>query len=241
MTPIYDLDGVTVFHADALDLYDMWNRTAGELLVVDPPWDRTDLVEAAAEAAASYPSALVFTDGRRMGQSVEMFGPPDWLFTWDTRNTWSVSTSHPVQQTKHCLYYGSSYDRDGELWGDPPEAKNHPTTKATPLDGRRLTDLWSESIRWLHNPTAGRAAGGRGNDRHQGPAQHAKPEGWIRCLIGNTTDPDDVVVDPFAGTGTVARACLDTGRRNISIEVDADLAAGIVDRLGQRVLPLALN
>lgn len=236
---IHQDDLIEVYHGDARDFPEIW-ADGGSTLIVDPPWHDLELIELAARHSAGFDTVLVFTDGRRFGQAVSLFGPPTWVFTWDTQNTWSVSASAPVQQTKHCLMFGDRYDRDAQLWGESPPERNHPTTKQVPLDGRRLTDLWSESIRWLHNPTAGRPAGGRGNDRHKAQSQHAKPLGWITSLIGNTTRPGELVFDPFAGTGTTARACANIGRRCISIEVEGDMALSIVDRLGPQVLPLGL-
>ncbi len=224
-------DLAEVYQGDATQDVELWAGAGGDLLVVDPPWDDAALLDVFAAARGRFESLLVFTDGRRMGETFERFGAPRWVFTWDTMNTWSVSTSAPVQQTKHCLLYGTSYDRDRELWGDAPPRRNHPTTKQEPLDGRRLTDLWSESLRWLHNPTAGRHAGGQGADRHKGKSQHAKPVGWVRCLIGNVTEPGDLVIDPCAGTGTTAAAASSIGRRSLSVEIEPHAVAGIVARL----------
>jgi len=43
----------------------------------------------------------------------------------------------------------------------------------------------------------------------------------MRRLICDYTDPGDLVVDPFAGSGTTALACALEGRRCITCEMDA--------------------
>ncbi len=134
--------------------------------------------------------------------------------------------------------YSDQYKRDNELWGDAPPDRINPTTKQTALAGRRLTDLWSESIRWLHNPTAGRTSGGRGADRHKAQGQHVKPVGWLRCLIGNTTPAGGMVVDPFMGSGTTLRAAKDLGLRAIGIEIDEESCEIAARRCAQEVLAL---
>lgn len=245
MTPYYDHDGIEIYHGDCRevlnDLYPMgtgWG--AGECVIVDPPWDDTDLTRFAAETIGEFESLLTFTDGRRFRDPVTLFGPPDWVFTWDTMNTWSVGASQPVQQTKHALWYGHQYTRDAELWGDAPPERNHPTTTQVPLEGRRLTDLWRESLRWLHNPTAG--SSGLGNGRFGGerdghPAlRHAKPVGWLRCLIGNTSAGP--IIDPFMGSGSALRAAKDLRRLAIGIDTDERCCEFAVNSLAQEVLTL---
>lgn len=49
--------------------------------------------------------------------------------------------------------------------------------------------------------------------------------------IRATTDTSDLVLDPFAGSGTTGVACINTGRRFIGIEKDAGYFAIAQDRL----------
>lgn len=47
-----------------------------------------------------------------------------------------------------------------------------------------------------------------------------KPLDFITKLVENSSAPDDVVFDPFMGSGTTGVACANTGRRFIGIEKD---------------------
>lgn len=47
-----------------------------------------------------------------------------------------------------------------------------------------------------------------------------KPVELMKILIENSTQPNDIVVDPFVGVGAVARACKETNRRFICCELD---------------------
>lgn len=47
-----------------------------------------------------------------------------------------------------------------------------------------------------------------------------KPIELMAWLIERFTDPGDIVLDPFCGSGTTGVACVRTGRRFIGIEID---------------------
>lgn len=49
---------------------------------------------------------------------------------------------------------------------------------------------------------------------------HEKPTELLAGLITHSTAPGELVVDPFGGSGSLARACRETGRSGISIELD---------------------
>jgi site-specific DNA-methyltransferase (adenine-specific) len=62
-----------------------------------------------------------------------------------------------------------------------------------------------------------------------------QPLAQAAALIDFLTDPQDLVIDPFVGGGTVLRAAKDLGRRAIGIEVDEATCATAVRRLAQEV------
>ena len=49
-----------------------------------------------------------------------------------------------------------------------------------------------------------------------------KPVKLLEYLIGLFTDPDDVVIDPCFGSGSTARACLETGRNFYGFEINKE-------------------
>jgi hypothetical protein len=243
MTPYYQDETVAIYHGDCReiipDVFPEPGWGGGECVIIDPPWDQVELLRWVISSVSSdYESLLVFTDARRMRDPITLFGAPDWLFTWDTMNTWSRSAAQPVQQSKHALFYGKQYDRDAVLWGDAPPLRNHPTTKQTPLDGRRLTDVYRESIRWLHNETAGDAQKGseRFSTNRDHPMKHAKPIGWMRCLIGNTSLGP--VVDPFCGSGSSLVAAKSIGRIAVGVDIDERCCEVAATRCSQGILNL---
>ena len=71
-----------------------------------------------------------------------------------------------------------------------------------------------------------------GIDGHPCPYPIALP---TRC-ISAVTDIGDIVLDPFAGSGTTLRAAKDLGRKAIGIEIDERYCEIAAKRLGQEVL-----
>lgn len=59
-----------------------------------------------------------------------------------------------------------------------------------------------------------------------------KPIGLLRWLLELSVAPGGLVLDPFAGTGTLGKACELTGRSSVLIERDPEYLAAIKDRLG---------
>jgi len=58
----------------------------------------------------------------------------------------------------------------------------------------------------------------------------------IKELINYLSIEDDIVLDPFLGSGTTARACKDLGRKCIGIEISKEYCDIAIKRLGQEVL-----
>lgn len=73
------------------------------------------------------------------------------------------------------------------------------------------------------------------------PHPTTKPLPLMLELVELFTDADDVVLDPFAGSGTTGVACLRLGRRFIGIEKDAKYAAVARERLEAETQGLTLR
>jgi site-specific DNA-methyltransferase (adenine-specific) len=75
--------------------------------------------------------------------------------------------------------------------------------------GTLVSDLWTDIHRIRHSSR---------RDNH--PCQ--LPEPLLERLILMTTDENDVVLDPFAGTGTTSVAAEKLGRKHIGIDIDKE-------------------
>ena len=59
-----------------------------------------------------------------------------------------------------------------------------------------------------------------------------KPVELMKILIENSTKPNDIIFEPFAGIGAVPRACLETDRKFIACELDetyANISVGFIN------------
>lgn len=68
-----------------------------------------------------------------------------------------------------------------------------------------------------------------------------KPVSLMLELVELFTDPDEIILDPFAGSGTTGVACLRLGRRFIGVEKDAKYAAVARERLAAESQGLSLR
>ncbi len=60
-----------------------------------------------------------------------------------------------------------------------------------------------------------------------------KPQKLCNYLVAGLSDPDDIVIDAYSGTGTFAVSCALFGRHSISLETNKDAFETIVARLSQ--------
>jgi DNA modification methylase len=66
-------------------------------------------------------------------------------------------------------------------------------------------------------------------NRQNHPTQ--KPEGIIERMVLASSDAGDLVIDPFAGSGTTARVCQQLNRSSLNIEINTDYIELIKTRL----------
>ena len=66
-------------------------------------------------------------------------------------------------------------------------------------------------------------------NRTKHPTQ--KPEGLIERIVLASSNENDIVVDPFAGSGTTLRVCQQLDRRSIGIELSSEYVSLIESRL----------
>lgn len=92
-------------------------------------------------------------------------------------------------------------------------------------NGRYRTNVWSY---------AGANSFGRGRDQDLADHPTIKPVGLVKDAILDCSRRGDIVLDPFAGSGTTLLAAHRTGRRGYGIEIDPIYCDVIIRRLRER-------
>ena len=81
--------------------------------------------------------------------------------------------------------------------------------------------IWSNvgnAARLLHHRWMGAMKASENGDKRVHPTQ--KPVKLMEQIISHWTNPGDIILDPFMGSGTTGVACVNTGRDFIGIELD---------------------
>lgn len=87
---------------------------------------------------------------------------------------------------------------------------------------RNINNMGSKTVISIPNPR---------NKKHP----TLKPVELMKILIENSTDAGDVVLDPFMGGGTTAKACHELGRLYIGTEIDPQYYKLCLDTLREEV------
>ena len=128
----------------------------------------------------------------------------------------ALPTFNP-QKTHSTPYHSKGSRRKSEIYGPRGDSLN-PETQS--LDGSRYpTDV----LRYRR-------------ERHA-PHPTQKPLALVENLILQYSNPGDLILDPFAGSGTTALAARNTARRCIAIERDPSIHATALRRLATTHTP----
>lgn len=139
------------------------------------------------------------------------------------RHTFSPRNEKFLWYVKDAAAYTFNLDavRDPDV--KYPNQKKNGKIKVNPL-GKNPGDVWS-----IPKVTSG--AGRASKERRPHPAQY--PEAVIERIILASSNPGDIVLDPFLGSGTTAAVARRLGRKCIGVELRSDYVQVATVRLQQ--------
>lgn len=227
MTLYYADDLVTIYHGDARDV--LPSLTA-DVLITDPPYG----VNLGKHSAA--------TDYRRHNALVKGgYGVYD-----DTPENFDAIVVPIIESALAMTRRGIVFSAGHMLWRLPPAAA---------VGGVYLPAATGRTT-WGYNSLSLCALYGTAPDLNKGAKpigirstssgdgkRHpcAKPVEWMRWLVGLGSRADEVVLDPFSGSGSTLVAAKDMGRRSIGIEIEESYCEEAATWCSQEVLGLAVE
>ena len=226
MSVYYQDESVTLYHGDCREVLAGMADESVAAVLTDPPYTERTHSKARTPERAGVTSFESITDsGLREILSSSARVSRGWVVaTLDYRHAVEFDVNPP--EGLRVLRLG--------VW-----VKTNPTPQLT---GDRPAQGW-ESIAYMHrSDRRSKWSGGGTHGNYVAPIP--PPEGhptakplplvsqWVRWF----TEPGDVVLDPFAGSGTTLRAAVNEGRRAIGVEIDERYCELIAARLSQGVL-----
>lgn len=218
MTPYYEDEHVTIYHGDCREV--LPSIGAVDLVLTDPPYGKGENTAYNSRGRQSH------NDYPPVHGDDEPFDPKHLL-------------RFPRLVLFGANYYASRlpdsgswivWDRLDGLWSSSREQGFNDTTDAE----LAWTNLGGVVRMYRHRWTGYQRGSETGAALH--PTQ--KPVGLMRWIVGRWTDVGDLVLDPYMGSGPIAQACKETGRRYVGIEIEERYCEVAAQRLSQGVLDL---
>lgn len=247
MTPYYEDEAVTLYCGDCLDILPQIG--AVDHVITDPPYARDVYLRAASCTATD--KGYSDYELKRRGQSLAKLGAGDigaidemllpvalefgrlarrWVLVYsDAETTWRWRNALEGAGLRY-VRTGAWVKPDAmpQMSGDRPGVGFEPCTIAHAKGAMRWNGGGHLAL-WTHGTSKGAV-----RPDHPCP----KPEPLLAEQIQQFTDADDLIIDPFAGSGTTGVAAKRLGRRCILIEREEKYCAIAAQRLSQGALAL---
>lgn len=215
---------------DALDLLNSLEAGSVAAVVTDPPYG---IAYHSNHHKDKNPHAPIANDWNfqigaflRAADRVLRVGGAMYLFTrFDVYPLWAREMP-PGLALKNVIVWDKGNHSSGDLTGNfgfRHELIMFVTKGRHALRGKRWPNIW--------------AAARVPHDKQRMPAE--KPVSLYERAIQSSTDPGDLVVDPFCGSGTCGEASATTGRRFIESDVDPKMVAIARARVGLALVEAA--
>lgn len=228
--PYYADESVTLWHGDCLDVLAGMADESVSAVITDPPYSSRTHANATTNRNGmdhALRTAFAPIDDAALRSVIAECGrvSAGWVVaTLDYRH--AVEFDNDPPQGLRTLRLG--------VW-----VKTNPTPQ---ISGDRPAQGW-ESIAYMHRADRRSKWNGGGRAGNfvspiAAPEGHptAKPLPMVSEWVRLFSQPGDVVLDPFAGSGTTLRAAKNEGRKAIGVELDEAYCELIAKRLSQEVL-----
>lgn len=214
MKPYYSDDLVTLYHGDCREILP---TISADVLVTDPPYGIGLANHDSSGTRSNRSFAVVGDDSQEIG---------DMAIAWaDRREIPVIVFASPFAPWRGKWRNLIAWDKGGAVGGGGDIAtclkkswELIQIARNAPINGTRDESVW----RYLVTP--------KDSNLHI----CAKPVGLMARLIEKFTRLEDVILDPFAGSGTTLIAAADLNRKSIGIEIEERYCEIAARRLASR-------
>jgi DNA modification methylase len=156
---------------------------------------------------------------------------------WDNERPHKKYFDEIQRVSKIALIFGGNYFSDllpvGNHWIVWDKKQTMPTFGDCELV---WTNVSRNSVKWIQREWNGLL--GKEENRQHATQKPLKIMSWI---IVNYTKEDNLILDPFMGSGTTGVACVQTGRKFIGIEIDPKYFEIAKKRISEAQMQLRLG
>lgn len=230
MKPYYSDDSVTLYHGDCRDVLARMSDQSVDCVITDPPYDDRTHKGAKTNKGRGHGVKAVHFDSFTHERQVETFAELARLTRRWVVATLATSTAFRFDLEPppglRCLRVGAwvkpnpmpqiGADRPGQGW--EPIVFFHRDDLKPAWNGGGRAGVWTHPV-----------VQGEGHPT-------VKPLPMVADFVRLFTNPGELVLDPFAGSGTTLRAAKDEGRKAIGVELDERYCELIAKRLSQDTL-----
>ena len=207
-TPYYDVDGITIYHGDCREILPHLPKV--DLVLTDPPYGIGYKYASYNDTIESHADLVGNSIGlcRDKAKTVAVFAGVGTMFNLP-KPDWTFCWFSPSRPNR--CPYGFSTWTPILVWG-----------KDKRVNGGALPD--GVQIRAIDTAKYGHPC--------------SKPTKIMAWFVQRFSDNNNLILDPFMGSGTTLVAAKQLGRKAIGIEIEEKYCQIAVKRLSQGVLPL---
>jgi site-specific DNA-methyltransferase (adenine-specific) len=225
--PRFSRSGVTLYNGCALSLLPRL-RGAAHLIVTDPPYKLTSGGRNAQVMSGIFASDRYDNSGelmRTLGWAE--FARPMLEACRPDADAYVMANDKQVFAA-HAAMTGAGWRCHNLLvWNEGSPTRNRWYMK----ENEYTLYLWKGRARTIRNPGSKQTFAAPRPDRSEKIHDTQKPVALLDHYIRNSSEPGDLVLDPFAGSAATLVAALRAGRRAIGIELDPGHYTRAVERL----------
>jgi len=248
ITPYYEEEGIKIYLGDCLEIMKEIPDKSVDLVLTDPPYNISEETTLIYDTRVKSGKRIIHLDADWDKFSDEDFLNMMYKFIDEVYRILKDSGSFICFTSDGYLSFLRSYIRNkGMIYRQTCVwIKSNPLPQLRKVKFMHATELFfcvnkkrgEDSFRWengertnvFYHPIVS------GKERTSHPTQ--KPKWLFEELIKYYTRTNDLVLDPFLGSGTTLVACKELGRQGIGIEINKEYCDIAVKRIKNTIRPL---